>query len=125
MRRGSPGRRFQRAYENARRRRRSTPLWFRLFRFILALVAFALGVVFAVIPGPAFVFFILSGALLAQESRFMAMALDWTELRVRAVLRWGKRRWKRMGWIGRILVLIIGAAVSAGLAVATWLLMAG
>lgn len=120
LKRGTPGKRFQHAYENARRHRKDTPFWFRILRLGLALAAMVIGVVFAVIPGPAVVFFALGGVLLATESRAVALVLDWIELRLRAIVRWAKRRWDRLNRAGRIVVMMVGACGSAGMATLTF-----
>lgn len=123
LKKGAPGERFQAAYAHARRRRQTTPLWQRAVQFGLAMVALALGVIFAVIPGPAVVFFALAGALLATESRAVAIALDWIELRLRALGRWAKRHWKRLGLFGRIVVVMLGTIVAlAAAAFMAWML---
>lgn len=117
--RGTPGKRFQSAYENARRHRKDTPLWFRILRLGLALVALALGVVFAVIPGPAFVFFAIGGVLLATESRRVSIALDWLELRLRELGRWARKRWDGLALFGRIVVVTMGVMIGAMLTTVT------
>jgi hypothetical protein len=119
----APGERFKTAHANACRRRRTTPLWHRVVQLGLAVVALVLGVIFAFIPGPAFVFFALAGALLATESRAVAGALDWWELGLRAFGRWAQRQWKRMGLLGRIAVTSTGAVgVLAVAALMGWIL---
>ncbi|MDB6093895.1 MAG: hypothetical protein JWM32_1457 [Verrucomicrobia bacterium] len=112
MERSPPGRRFQNKYEAAHRKGREISLVGRMIRFGLAIIAFALGVVFAFIPGPAFVFFALAGGLLATESRCVAKGLDWTELKLRAMFRWLKQYWKDLGLLGRIAVVTLIAVVA-------------
>lgn len=101
---GKPGRRFEHRYEAAREARRDGS-WghrlTRLLRLLVALAAFAVGLVLAFIPGPAIVFFLLAGSLLAAESRGLARLLDWTEVRLRALGRWGKAHWGRTPAWGR------------------------
>lgn len=85
-------------------------------RVMLAGVAFVLGLIFAVLPGPAFIFFIIAGALLATESRGVAVLLDWSELRLRALWKWAKRQWRKMNLAGRIVVATTGAVGVLGVA---------
>ena len=110
---GVPGERFQHIYANALRHRQNTPIWYRAVRLALAAVAFLLGLIFAVLPGPAFVFFILAGALLATESHAIAAAMDWCEVKIRGVLGWVHRFWKALSKLGKMGV-IIGLAAAAG-----------
>jgi hypothetical protein len=58
-------------------------------RPIFALLAFAVGVVLAFIPGPAVVFFGIAAALLASESMTVARALDRVEV-------WLRGAWRRL-----------------------------
>jgi hypothetical protein len=44
------------------------------------------------IPGPAILFFLIAGALLAVQSLGVARALDWSELRGRAAVKAMRRR---------------------------------
>jgi hypothetical protein len=110
LRRGRPGHRFRTAYADARKNR--SPLWYRALQLILAAVVLVVGVVFAFIPGPAVVFFAIAGALLAAESRPVAVALDWVEVQLRRVGKWAKAEWKEMGPVGRTLVVAAGALMS-------------
>lgn len=118
LRRSPPGHRFQNRYANARKH--PEPAWRRALLIGAALVLGIVGVVFAFIPGPAILFFALAGALLAGESRVIARGLDWTELRLRALLGWAKRRWRRLGGAGRMAVGGLGLAGAVGGAFAAW-----
>lgn len=124
LRHSRPGQRFQRVYANALRRRQTVPLWHRLIRLGLAAIAFVLGLIFVVLPGPAFIFFILAGALMATESHGVAVALDWLELRLRALGRRAKRRWQKLRLAGRIVVVTTGGVgVLGGAAFLGWLVL--
>ena len=120
LKRGSPGHRFQSCHAAARRH---TATWgHRLARFGLALVALLLGLFFAVMPGPAIIFFAAAGALLATESRPLAVALDWSEVKLRALVRWAKSHWRNLGLTGRIAVVAVGAMGSAAMtALSLWM----
>jgi hypothetical protein len=81
LKRHEPGTRF----EAFHRTQQQKPVWVEVAFFVLAFVAFAAGVVFAFIPGPAVLFFALSGALLSTRSRFIARNLDKGEV-------WGRKK---------------------------------
>mgnify|MGYP003577713667 CR=1 FL=1 len=77
-----PGERFQKHHE--KQREAGIPKWRRVLSLGVAVSALAIGVVLVFIPGPAIVFFAVGGALLASHSLWVARALDWTELKLRA-----------------------------------------
>ena len=84
-----PGERFQDAYHRQREADKSRSALARWLRPIFAVIALAVGVVLAFIPGPAFVFFGLSAALFASGSLTIARTLDRTEL-------WLRRLWAKL-----------------------------
>ncbi len=113
---GTPGRRFEDRYEAARKARRGGDWGHRLTRVLglaVALVSFVIGVILAFIPGPAVVFFLLTGSLLAAESRGLARLLDWGEVRLRALARWGLRHWQRLPLWGRAGIVVFLVSLSA------------
>jgi hypothetical protein len=120
LRRGRPGRRFREHYESARQSKERTTVIGRLVRVGLAMVAFAVGVVLMFIPGPAVLFFLIAGALLATESRALAIALDRVEVGVRVVVKAGLRQWRRLPLFGRIIVVLVAAAVAIAGIVISW-----
>jgi hypothetical protein len=89
LRRWPTGRRFRRFHRDHAHHRTG---WARCLTWIVALVSLAIGVVLMFIPGPAVVFFALTCALLATQSRWMARWLDRSEFRLRAVWRRYRRR---------------------------------
>lgn len=125
LKRGRPGHRFQDRYERTRRAEPRCGVAKRIATLAVAAVAIAIGLVLAVIPGPAIPFFVISGALLATQSRTMARAMDWLELRGRDALAWLKRRWRHLPRGGRIAVAFFGISCSATLAYATYRLFRG
>lgn len=124
LKRGKPGRRFEDRYEAAQRKENRATVLARVVRFTAAVIAIALGVVFAVIPGPAVVFFAVAGALLASESRVVAKFLDWCEVKIRAIVRWAQRIWRRLPMVGKVALVIVGAACSAGATFMSYRLLA-
>jgi hypothetical protein len=114
--RARPGKRFQRRYEISRRTRNQTTIAGRFVRLALAVVFLAIGVVLVFIPGPAILFFVLAGSLLATESRILAKMLDALEVAARRIVRIARRVWRGLSVAGRMVVAaLIGlGAISAG-----------
>lgn len=120
--RGRPGRRFQDRYERARKKQEASK-YRRILNIALALVLAAVGVVLVFIPGPAVVFFFLAGGLAASESRLVARAMDWLEVKVRTVVGGLRRRWSRISRGGRAALIGAGAGVSLAGTYAGWWLV--
>lgn len=95
LKRGRPGHRFQDRYAAAHRAGPRSGMWQRILTFVIAALLLAIAAVLSVIPGPAFPFFILAGALLATQSKTIARWMDALEVRTRKVFAWVKRRWHR------------------------------
>jgi hypothetical protein len=107
-----PGERFQRHYQ---RRQQEETRQGRFKRWAICAALIAVGVVLMFIPGPAVVMYALAGALLAEDSLRVARALDWTELRIRALVRWCERTWRRAGNVVRAAIVLLAAgAAGAG-----------
>jgi len=92
----------------------------RVLLIATALLCLAIAVVLSVIPGPAIPFYFLAGGLLATESRGVARAMDWSEVRARRVLAWGKWRWWKLPRAAKAALLMLGAACSCGMAYLTY-----
>ena len=114
LKRGRPGRRFQDRYERARFQEAKGGAWQRIALIAAALVCLVIGLVLSVMPGPAVLFFFLAGGLLATESRVVARFMDWSEVRLRHVLAWAKRRWRQLSLAGRVAVVTLGACSAMG-----------
>lgn len=92
MKRDRSGERFKNEHKRVRHHGAQGG-WVRFIFFGLAIVSAAIGVVLVFIPGPAIVFFVLSGALLASQSWTMACLLDRAEAAMhRTWIRSKKRR---------------------------------
>ncbi len=94
MKRDQAGERFKNEHRRAKKRGLNQG-WLRAVFLIAAFVSAAIGVVLVFIPGPAFVFFILSGALIAIQWWPAAKALDETEAKAWPVWRRLKARFAR------------------------------
>jgi hypothetical protein len=92
-----PGERFGAFH----REQRDKPFWVKVAFFGLAFVSFAVGVVLAFIPGPAVLFFFLSGALVSTQSRYVAEKLDklevWGRKAFASIRAWWRRKRGRGG----------------------------
>jgi hypothetical protein len=123
---GRPGRRFEDRYEAARKARLSGG-WShhlgRVLRLVIAVLAFGVGLVLAVVPGPAILFFLLSGSLLAAESRGVARLLDRAEVRLRAVWQWSGKIWAKLPVWGRACLVVLVVAAGAGTTYVSYRLM--
>ena len=108
LKRSKPGRRFQERYERHKAAGGKSH-WKRVLNLALALAAFAIGLVLAVLPGPAILFFLVSASLLATESRFIAACLDRLELLLRAGWLRLRRFWKRRSKGGKTTLVGIAA----------------
>jgi hypothetical protein len=84
-----PGTRFEAAYERQHQKDKERSKLVRWLRPFFAVISFAIGVVLAFIPGPAVVFFALSAALIATQSRPVARFLDRAEL-------WSRHHWTKL-----------------------------
>jgi hypothetical protein len=123
LKRGRPGSRFEDRYERARRRERAAGK--RIILLAAGIGCFAIGVVLSVIPGPAILFFMLAGGLLASESRFVARAMDWSELKLRKLVAWAKQHWKRMSPATRVAVVALALCCLAAAAFVGYRLLGG
>jgi hypothetical protein len=113
LKRGRPGHRFQDRYERGRHENHGHA-GRRIALVAFGVVCLLIGAVFAIIPGPAIPFFFVAGAMFATESRTIARFMDWSEVLIRKIVAWAKRRWRRLPAAARVGLLILGACVSAG-----------
>ncbi len=121
--RGTPGRRFRDRYHRNQRSTTKRGWWRRIVRFVLAALAFAVGLVLTVLPGPAIVFFLLAGALLATDWLWLAKLMDWLEVKARIAWAWARSLWRRLPRAGRIAVMAAGVSLSAASTYGVYCLM--
>jgi uncharacterized protein (TIGR02611 family) len=114
--RSAPGKRFQNRYHRRKNRRGSAIV--RVLYLAVGITLFAFGLVLLLAPGPGFLVIFLGGAMIAEESLLVARALDWAELRLRALLAWMQRAWKKASGILKTLVV---TAATVGAAAIGWL----
>ena len=112
LKRGKPGKRFQDHYHHSHESRGH------IGRKLLFLGGGALivaaGIFFLPAPGPGFVIIFLGGGMMAQESETAAKVLDWSELRVRAVMKWALGVWNHASTPARAAIAFFGLVVAAG-----------
>ena len=123
LREGEPGSRFedhfsQRQEDGGGRLRR----WLFLGGGTVVILA---GLFFLPAPGPGFLILFLGGGLIAQESLVAARALDWIELRLRAVASAAMRLWRRSSTPVRGLLVAVAALIAGGVAYGAYMLMFG
>ncbi len=83
--------------EHLRARSHGMTMATRILGIGLAIISMAIGVVLVFIPGPAFIFFIIAGALLASQWWAMACLLDHVELTF-------KHGWRRVRASAKLLI---------------------
>lgn len=113
LRDGKPGDRFEKRYRAEQRSRNGRTWAGRIVRWTIAAAALAIGIVLVFIPGPAVLFFLLAGTLLASDSLILARTLDWCEVRIRTIAARLHRIWVHLSMAGKIAVAAAGAALSA------------
>ena len=111
---GTPGRRFQERYERNRNSRGQRSLFWRFIQPAMGILLFAAGIIFCFIPGPGLPLIIIGATLLAERSRPIARAMDWTELHVRKALRWARRWWRGASTVARNAVLLVAMCALLG-----------
>ena len=111
------GQRFIRRYEA---RKRGGKAWTRVASVLLGLVLVVGGAILLVIPGPGLLVIAFGGALIGQEFRWAAVALDWTEVTLRKAVRFAVRFWKAASLAVRAAVVSAATLVAAGAAYLAW-----
>jgi uncharacterized protein (TIGR02611 family) len=113
-----PGERFQDRYN--RRRQEEQGRWSKgaILNIVLGLLIIVGGLVIGLVPGPGGFIAFLGLGLIGSEFHPTAKALDWGEVKVRAVASWAKNIWDVLPLGGKIIVgvlaLIVVAAVAYG-----------
>jgi uncharacterized protein (TIGR02611 family) len=108
---GNPGQRFQQEFRRPRSAGRS-PIQQALL-ILGGLLLMAAGLLLLFIPGPGLVFLFVGGFLIAQQSLVAARVLDWSEIRLRKLLAWSLRAWRRYSTNLKLLLVVV-AVVALG-----------
>ncbi len=124
LKRGKPGSRFLDFYDFRQSRRAPGFSVSRVMTIFVGLALVIGGASIGWLPGPGGFVAIFGLALLAQEFRPMARALDWIEPKLHALWSWLVRVWRRLSGVGRLVVAmtILLTSVSVGYAAYSWLL---
>ena len=88
----------------------------RVARIGLGLVLFVAGIVMLVAPGPGILFMVFGLACFGGELGWIAKGLDRFELKARAAWIWCEAKWKAMPTLGRVLLVALALAITAGAA---------
>jgi uncharacterized protein (TIGR02611 family) len=118
-----PGTRFQARYE-ARKKDRASPLWKPLY-VLLGTALLVLGLVMLPAPGPGLIVVFIGAAVLGQESLLVARALDRLELKVRPLVNWALKVWKRASGVARTAIVVLAGSAAAGAGWATYTFFSG
>jgi uncharacterized protein (TIGR02611 family) len=123
LRRARPGERFRQQYERSRAAGRST------LRKVVFLgggaAVLAAGIFFLPAPGPGILIVLVGAGMIAQESRTAARALDWAELRLRALAGAARQRWRRATVPVRLLLVLAALALAGAAAFGAYRILFG
>ena len=111
---GRPGHRFQERYERNRSDRGSRAWFGHYVKPIGGFILLAAGVAFCILPGPGLPLVFIGAGLLAEQFRAVAQVMDWTEVKVRKLLRWVIGWWKHAPKLERFAVLFVAACALVG-----------
>lgn len=106
-----PGERFQARFH--RLERRASWATTRLLWIAIGVAVLMVGVLMLAVPGPGLLVMLIGASIIAQESLTAARALDWFELRGRALARWVSGRWSACSQGARFLVVLSALMVLA------------
>ena len=112
---GKPGRRFQDAARRNAANRANHGLVYRCIRPLVGLLLLLLGVFLCVVPGPGIPFLLLGLSILSGSSKTLSRFLDWSELKLRALLRSLKRWWRHSPQAGKVAGILVVCAIGSGL----------
>jgi uncharacterized protein (TIGR02611 family) len=120
-----PGERFQDRYN--RRRQEEQGRWSKgaILNIVLGLLIIVGGLVIGLVPGPGGFIAFLGLGLIGSEFQPTAKALDWGEVKVRAVALWAKNIWDVLPLGGKIIVGVLALVVVAAVAYGGYVLFFG
>src|SRR5687768_137172 len=105
----NPGQRFQQEFRRRHGAGRS-PIQ-KVLLIVGGLLLMAAGFLLLFIPGPGLVFLFVGGFLIAQQSLVAARGLDWSETRLRKLLAWSLRAWRRSSIPLKLLFVVVAVVV--------------
>lgn len=116
FRQSRPGERFQKRHEHSQEARKSQSWFVRVLKPAAAVVLVAGGIVLCFIPGPGLPLIVIGAGLLADESRTIARALDWTEVRLRRLWSVARQWWQGASRLAKEAVIFAGVLVASAAA---------
>lgn len=114
IRAGKPGQRFKQRYERAKQSHRGKKGAGYYILPIIATLLMVAGIVFCLIPGPGLPLLILGLGLLAERSRTIAVAMDWSEIQARKIMKFGLKWWRQAHFLARAAVIVLAASATIG-----------
>jgi hypothetical protein len=114
LRSSRPGRRFQKRYQRNQRAKSEQSVFRRLAQPVAGFVVLAVGVFFCLVPGPGLPIVVVGAALLAGEWLVIAGAMDWSEIRLRKIFAWARRRWIHAPLTAKCAAVVLAAATVVG-----------
>ncbi|QIF02644.1 PGPGW domain-containing protein [Roseimicrobium sp. ORNL1] len=111
-----PGHRFQDRYNRRRKEHRGSFHWGRWLNILGGVLLLLVGLFMLAAPGPGLLVEVAGLSLLGSEFLTLARFLDWAEVRLRKILSWARRWWKRSGWLARGTVILVICLMLAGVA---------
>ena len=120
---GRPGRRFQDAARRNAASRSKHGLLYRCVRPLLGILLLLIGVFLCVVPGPGIPFILLGLSILSGSSKTIARFLDWSELKLRALINWLKRWWHHSPQAGKVAAVLLVCAIATGLCYGAYFLV--
>ena len=120
LQRGRPGHRFRKFYDFRMQHRKPGVSPARVFNIFLGITLLLGGLSIGWLPGPGGFIAIFGLALLAQEFRPMASALDWCEPKVWAGWQWLTSTWRRLSAAARLVVAMTLALTTASMGYAAY-----
>lgn len=114
--RGEPGHRFQKRFEESQKARTGRPKFTRFLKPAAAILLILAGLVLCFIPGPGVPLIVIGAGLLADVSLPVARALDGLELRIRKLVAWGRRWWNHASRTAKYAVIILALFAASGAA---------
>jgi hypothetical protein len=122
---GRPGHRFEDRYEANKKGRSDESALRQWLQPALGIMLFAAGIFFCIFPGPGLPLLLPGAMLLAERSQRMSRALDWSELKVRSVIRRWKGWWREASLAAKNGVVVMAAAVIAAAGYGAWQVVFG
>lgn len=116
-----PGKRFEQRFRELRQSRQSG--WRKAVFIGVGVLIIAAGLLFLVTPGPGLLVVFVGAGLIAQQSLIAARALDWLDLWLRKLAKWGSGVWHRAPLVAKVVLVLFTMALAGLFAYAAYLLL--